>query len=47
MSDMAFGRNAGIHTVFLATTHPDTPYPDPMIDLRFNNLFEFAQACVV
>lgn len=46
MSDMGFGRNAGMHTVFLATTHPDTAYPDPMIDLRFNNLFEFAQACL-
>ncbi len=46
MSDMGFGRNAGMHTVFLATTHPDTPYPDPMIDLRFNDLFGFAQACL-
>lgn len=46
MSDMGFGRNAGMHTVFLATTHPETPYPDPMIDLRFNNLFGFAQACL-
>lgn len=44
-SDMAFGRNAGIHTVFLATTHPHTAYPDPLIDLRFNNLLEFARAC--
>lgn len=45
MSDMAFGRNAGMHTVFVATTHPDTPFPDPMIDLRFNSLYEFAVAC--
>ena len=43
-SDMAFGRNAGLHTVFLATTHPDTPFPDPSIDFRFNNLLEFANA---
>jgi HAD superfamily hydrolase (TIGR01662 family) len=46
MSDMKFGRNAGMHTVFLATTHPDTPYPDPMIDLRFNHLVAFAEACI-
>ncbi len=46
MSDMKFGRNAGMHTVFLATTHPDTPYPDPMIDLRFNHLMAFAEACI-
>ncbi|WP_026751751.1 HAD-IIIA family hydrolase [Sediminibacterium sp. C3] len=45
MSDMKFGRNAGMHTVFLSTTHPETPFPDPMIDARFNSLFEFAQAC--
>lgn len=46
ISDMKFGRNAGMHTVFLATTHPETPFPDPMIDARFNSLLEFAQACV-
>jgi D-glycero-D-manno-heptose 1,7-bisphosphate phosphatase len=45
MSDMAFGRNAGLYTVFVATTHPDTGFPDAMIDLRFNNLLEFAIAC--
>lgn len=44
MSDMQFGRNAGMHTVFLATTHPATPYPDANIDFRFSNLLEFAKA---
>ncbi len=43
-SDMKFGRNAGIHTVYLATTHPETPFPHPDIDLRFNSLPEFATA---
>jgi histidinol-phosphate phosphatase family protein len=43
-SDMAFGKNAGMHTVFVATTHPQTEDPHPQIDLRFNNLLEFAQA---
>jgi histidinol-phosphate phosphatase family protein len=47
MSDMKFGRNAGMHTVFLATTHPDTPFPDPFIDLRFNHLVEFAETCTI
>jgi D-glycero-D-manno-heptose 1,7-bisphosphate phosphatase len=46
LSDMAFGRNAGMHTVFVATTHPDTAFPHEQIDLRFNNLLEFAQACL-
>ena len=43
-SDMEFGRNAGLHTVFLATTHPETAYPNPLIDYRFNHLLEFAKA---
>ncbi len=45
ISDMNFGRNAGMHTVFVATTHPDTPFPNPLIDLRFTNLYAFAEAC--
>lgn len=44
ISDMGFGRNAGMYTVFLATTHPETPFPDPLIDLRFNDLLSFARA---
>jgi hypothetical protein len=41
---MYFGRNAGMHTVFLATTHPETPYPHETIDYRFDNLLAFANA---
>jgi D-glycero-D-manno-heptose 1,7-bisphosphate phosphatase len=43
-SDMEFGRNAGLHTVFVATTHPETPFPDHHIDYRFEDLLAFAQA---
>lgn len=43
-SDMHFGRNAGMHTVFLATTHPETAFPDETIDYRFDNLLAFANA---
>jgi histidinol-phosphate phosphatase family protein len=43
-SDMYFGRNAGMHTVFLATTHPDTAFPHEAIDYRFDNLLDFAKA---
>jgi histidinol-phosphate phosphatase family protein len=43
LSDMAFGRNAGMYTVFLRTTNPDHPLPDPSIDLAFNSLYEFAK----
>lgn len=42
ISDMGFGRNAGMHTVFLATTHPETEFPHPLIDHRANNLLDFA-----
>jgi histidinol-phosphate phosphatase family protein len=42
LSDMNFGRNAGMYTVFLTTTHPETPFPDPLIDLRVNSLWELA-----
>lgn len=45
MSDMNFARNAGMYSVFVATTHPETPFPDPHIDLRFPDLYHFALAC--
>jgi histidinol-phosphate phosphatase family protein len=44
MSDMEFGRNGGIHTVFVKTTHPDIVLPHPAIDLAFNSLPDFAKA---
>lgn len=44
MSDMEFGRNAGMHTVYLATTHPEATFPDTKIDYRYDNLFQFAVA---
>jgi D-glycero-alpha-D-manno-heptose 1-phosphate guanylyltransferase len=43
-SDMFFGRNAGMYTIYLATTHPETAFPHPDIDLRFNSLIEFAKS---
>jgi len=42
LSDMKFGRNAGIKTVFVATTNPEF-YPDDTIDERFDNLLHFAK----
>lgn len=42
LSDMQFGRNAGVSTVFVATTHPETEFPHPFIDARFENLYDFA-----
>jgi D-glycero-D-manno-heptose 1,7-bisphosphate phosphatase len=43
ISDMEFGRNAGMYTVFLKTTNPDQPLPHPAIDMAFNSLDEFAK----
>jgi histidinol phosphatase-like enzyme len=44
ISDMDFGRNAGMLTVFLRTTQPEFVLPHPSIDLTFNSLYEFAKA---
>ena len=41
---MLFGRNAGMYTVFVATTHPDVPFPHADIDARFESLADFVKA---
>jgi len=43
-SDMLFARNAGIFSVFIATTDSEFPFPDPDIDLRFDSLVDFANS---
>ncbi|HVK96223.1 MAG TPA: HAD-IIIA family hydrolase, partial [Flavisolibacter sp.] len=42
LSDMKFGRAAGMYTIFLASTNPETPYPHPDIDFRVASLFELS-----
>lgn len=44
ISDMEFGRNAGMYTVFVKTTHPQQPLPNLFIDIAVNDLPEFAKA---
>ena len=44
LSDMLFGKNAGMKTVFLKTTDPERELPSEAIDLHFNNMDEFAEA---
>jgi D-glycero-D-manno-heptose 1,7-bisphosphate phosphatase len=44
ISDMEFGRNAGMVTVFIRTTNPRQPLPHPSIDLSFSSLYDFAKA---
>lgn len=43
-SDMEFGRNAGMYTVFIRTTHPGQVLPYPTIDLAYDSLADFAKA---
>jgi D-glycero-D-manno-heptose 1,7-bisphosphate phosphatase len=43
LSDMAFGRSLGMHTVFLTTTRPEVDITDPRIDSVFPSLAAFAQ----
>ncbi len=44
LSDMEFGRNAGMYTVFVRTTHPDQTFPHPAIDRIYDSLPDFAKA---
>jgi D-glycero-D-manno-heptose 1,7-bisphosphate phosphatase/D-glycero-alpha-D-manno-heptose 1-phosphate guanylyltransferase len=42
LSDMEFGRNLGVHTIFLPTTRPEVDLQDTRIDMVFDSLIEFA-----
>ncbi|MEY2917319.1 MAG: hypothetical protein RIS73_1033, partial [Bacteroidota bacterium] len=42
LSDMAFGRNLGIKTVFLTTTRPEVDTNDKHIDAVYPSLISFA-----
>lgn len=44
LSDMQFGKTLGMQTVFIPSTRPDIPFPHPLIDQRYQNLLQFAQA---
>jgi len=44
LSDMRFGRSAGMYTVFIRSVHPEQPLPHPDIDMAFDSLTDFAKA---
>ena len=44
LSDMKFGRNAGMYTAYMATTNPEVTAEDPLVDCRFDDLQAFAKA---
>jgi D-glycero-D-manno-heptose 1,7-bisphosphate phosphatase len=43
ISDMEFGRNLGVHTIFLPTTRPEVDLNDERIDSVFESLIDFAK----
>ena len=42
ISDMQFGRNLGVKTIFLPTTRPEVNLNDERIDAVYSSLLEFA-----
>lgn len=44
MSDMKFARKLEIKSVFVATTHPEVPFPNDDIDYRFDDFLSFVKA---
>lgn len=42
LSDMQFGRNLGVKTIFLPTTRPEVNLKDERIDAVYNSLLDFA-----
>lgn len=44
MSDMHFGRNTGMFTVYISSTHPNQELPNADIDMAFPSLIEFARS---
>ncbi len=43
ISDMQFGKNAGMHTVLLTTTGTNVKLPHPLVDKQYDSLITFAQ----
>jgi D-glycero-alpha-D-manno-heptose 1-phosphate guanylyltransferase len=44
LSDMQFGKNVGMYTIFIASTNPETPFPHPDINFRMASLHNFVKA---
>ncbi|ACU60580.1 D-glycero-alpha-D-manno-heptose-1,7-bisphosphate 7-phosphatase [Chitinophaga pinensis] len=43
LSDMKFGKDQGMTTVFIPSTKPDLPFPHPQMDYRCKGLLEFSE----
>jgi D-glycero-D-manno-heptose 1,7-bisphosphate phosphatase len=46
LSDMQFGRNLGVHTVFLSTTRPEVKLDDESIDAAYPTLYAFSHSLI-
>lgn len=44
ITDMLFGKNAGLHTVLVNSTGTHVHLPHPLVDLQFRSLVEFSDA---
>ncbi|MBW8687727.1 D-glycero-alpha-D-manno-heptose-1,7-bisphosphate 7-phosphatase [Chitinophaga rhizophila] len=42
LSDMKFGKDQGMTTVFIPSTKPELPFPHPQMDYRCSGLLEFS-----
>jgi D-glycero-D-manno-heptose 1,7-bisphosphate phosphatase len=43
LSDMKFGKNLGMTSVFIPSTQPHQPFPHPLMDARCNSLLDFSR----
>ena len=43
LSDMKFGKDKGMTTVFIPSTKPELPFPHPLMDYRCKGLLEFSE----
>ena len=43
LSDMNFGKNLGMTTVFIPSTQPHHSFPHPLMDARCNSLLDFSR----
>lgn len=46
LSDMQFGKQVGMYTVFVATTNPEISFPHEWIDDRYDSFPDFVQALI-
>lgn len=44
LSDMKFGRNSGLYSIYIRSTHPEQALPHPDIDMAFDSLADFARS---